>query len=445
MKKLWGLLFFLFTFSLCYGQVRGPYDIIVLVDKTNLNDEVKAFVTGTFIKEQLKFGDTFHLMGFNDAVSVEISRRIMGNDDLNAIIAAGRDLRKTAVASNPAGALDFAATYVASLASARPKKVVLITNMATARNSVSEAAPQFSAIHASLEWVNLPAPSAQARPPRPDAQRAESARAEQKPPNATEPQPPPAQAAQYQPAEPPAQRAEQTPPPAAPPQSAQSVVIQAPEEENNAPTTEESPTAPSAPQKPKIITPESPASSILQIRPKTVFRMPQLSPVIVTLVLAVFFCMTLAFTLLCKRTLQSLDRTFFLICSQKAVEPAFLSLFVEDQNTNIGRRNMHTISAGWSLTIGGGASDFLIFLVPMPQNIAKIRFDGNECVFIPQKKQFFPELNDKMAPDCAGKTIKIRSNRNYDLFIRIMRHEAPYKKLSALFQSIKLPAQFSRM
>jgi hypothetical protein len=106
---------------------------------------------------------------------------------------------------------------------------------------------------------------------------------------------------------------------------------------------------------------------------------------------------------------------------------------------------MHAISAGWSLTIGGGDSDFLIFLVPIPQTIAKIRFDGNECVFIPQKKQFFPELNDRMLPDCAGKTIKIRSNRNYDLFIRIMRHEAPYKKLSALFQSIKLPAQFSRI
>jgi hypothetical protein len=420
------------------------------VDKTNANDEVKAFITGPFIQERLKFGDTFHLIGFGDAASMEMSRRIMGNDDLNAAVAAVRSIRKTSAASNPAQALAFAAAYIASLAGARPKKVVLITNTANARNSVSEAAPQFSAIHASLEWVNLPAkPSparvAPAKPPvRPDAQRAATDAAGQKPPEAATQQSPPS--AQSQTAGP---SADAPRPPVKvikppPPDDAQSVVSQPPEKENNAPASA-SPATPPVAQKPKIITPESPASSILQIRPKTVFHMPRLSPPVVTLVSAVFFCMTLAFALLCERTLQSLDRAFFLICSQKAVEPAFLSLFVEDQNTNIGRRNMHTVSAGWSLTLGGGASDFLIFLVPMPQNIAKIRFDGDECVFIPQKKQFFPELNDKMAPDCIGKTIRIRSNRSYDLFIRIMRLEAPYKKLRALFQSIKLPAQFSRI
>jgi hypothetical protein len=359
------------------------------LDTTNASDEVKAFITGTFIKEQIKFGDTFHLIGFNNAAAVEMSRRIMGNDDLNAAFIAVRSLRKTSVASNPAKALDFAATYIKSLTSGRLKKVVLITNAANARNSVSEAAPQFSTIHASLEWMNLPSAAA---PPIVAA------------PDATKPAAPSAR------------------PPAA---------------EQKRPATAE--------RKPTIITPESPASSIVRIYPKAVFQTPRLSPAIAPFVSAIFFCMTFAFTLLCRYTLQSLDRAFFFICSEKTVEPAFLSLFVEDQNTNIGRRNMHTVSAGWSLTLGGGDSDFLIFLVPMPQNIAKIRFDGDECVFIPQKKQFFPELNDRMLPDCAGKTIKIRSNRNYDLFIRIMRHEAPYKKLRALFQSIKLPAQFSRI
>jgi hypothetical protein len=154
--------------------------------------------------------------------------------------------------------------------------------------------------------------------------------------------------------------------------------------------------------------------------------------------------MALAVLFLFGHTLRSLDRAFFLICSQKAVEPAFLSLFVEDQNTNIGRRNMHIITSGYSLTLGGGDSDFLIFLVPLPQNIATIHFDGNECVFIPRKRLFFPEFNGKTLPDCTGKTIRIRSKRNYDLFIRIIRHEAPYKKLMTLFQSIKLPARFVR-
>ncbi|MDR0706866.1 MAG: hypothetical protein LBF60_03175 [Treponema sp.] len=455
------------------------------MDATNANDEVKAFITGTFIKEQVKFGDTFHLIGFNDAVAVELSRRIMGNDDLNAVIAAVGSLRKTSVASNPAKALDFAAAYIKSLASGRPKKVVLITNAANARNSVSEAAPRFSTIHASLEWMNLLAP-----PIRPPA-------ATEPPPSAPDPavkaiEPQPladtlADTPAPQPARPSAGRGPTAPIAAEPPPSAPDPAVKAIEPQPLAdtpapqparPSAGRGPTAPAAtePQPPpsapdpavkaiepqpladtladtpapaerkaKIITPESPASSIVQVHPKAVFQMPQLSPAIVTLVSAAFFCMTFAFMFLCRYTLQSLDRTFFLICSQKAVEPAFLSLFVEDQNTNIGWRNMHTISAGWSLTLGGGDSDFLIFLVPIPQNIAKIRFDGDECIFIPQKKQFFPEFNNRMASDCAGKTIKIRSNRNYDLFIRIMRHEAPYKKLCALFQSIKLPAQFSRI
>jgi hypothetical protein len=440
LKKLWGLLFFLYTFSLCYGQVRGPYDIIVLVDKTNASDEVKAFITGTFIKEQIKFGDTFHLIGFNGAASVEMSRRIMGNDDLSAVMSAVRSLHETsvAVASNPAGALDFAAAYTVSLANSRPKKVVIITNAANARDTVSEATPQFSAMHAALEWVNLPsAPPTVVQPIVPPATPA----VEWKPPTAdmdpVAPQPP---------ARPAAPDIEQSlsASVASPPATIPRQQPEAPDP----PTKVIEPGAP-AEQKPKIITPDdSPAAPIVQIRPKVVFQIPQmprLSPAIMTLVSAAFFCMTFAFMFLCEYTLRTLDRVFFLICSQKAVEPAFLSLFVEDQNTNIGRRNMHTIGAGWSLTLGGGDSDFLIFLVPMPQNIAKIRFDGDECVFIPQKKQFFPELNDKMLPDCAGKTIKIRSNRSYDLFIRIMRHEAPYKKLRALFQSIKLPAQFSRI
>ncbi|MDR2194542.1 MAG: hypothetical protein LBP19_08790 [Treponema sp.] len=396
-----------------------------MLDTTQVNDEVTSFITGTFIRNYLKFGDTFHLISFNDTASIAMIRRIMGNDDLNAISAALPPYRMSSAASNPLGALAFAATYIASLTNARSKKALLLTNAPNTQSIVSEAKTRFSAMHVSLEWINLLA----ALQSIPIAEQSE-------PPTRNVPQPP----AQQLELEPPEQNEPEPPQSAAPdtvwsqptvivpqaPDDIQSITIQPSKQKSGGQSNSDS---------------RYPQTT----RPKIAFRIiPHVSTKIGAIVLAIFFFMALLLLFLFRHVLYSLDRTFFLICSQKAVEPAFLSLFVEDQNTNIGRRNTHTIGTGYALTLGGGNSDFLIFLVPLPQNIATIRFDGNECVFIPQKRQFFPELNGNMLPNCTGKTIKIRSKRNYDLFIRIMRHEAPYKKLRSLFQSIRLPAQFAR-
>ncbi|MDR2793960.1 MAG: hypothetical protein LBB61_09920 [Treponema sp.] len=396
-----------------------------MLDKTRVNDEVKSFIMGTFIKDYLKFGDTFHLISFNGTASVEISRRIMGNDDLNAISAA-LSLPHISAVSNPAGALAFAAAYIASLASTRSKKAVLITNAPNAQNIVSEARTRFSALHVPLEWINLPS----APHPPPVAPQTAPQAPVQTTPEQTMPEPP----EQSVPAAPDVMQHQPKVIVPQAPDEVQSVTIQPPKQENDR----------QAAQKPTIITPDPQASQAVRIRPRTAFQIPRPSPVIVVIAPVIFLFMVLAVLFHFRYVLQSLDRTFSFICSQRAVEPAFLSLFVKDQNTNIGRRNMHTISAGYSLTLGGGNSDFLIFLVPLPQSIAAIRFDGNECVFIPQKRQFFPGLDGKALLNCTEKTIRIGSKRNYEIFIRIIRHEAPYKKLRSLFQSIKLPAQFAR-
>ncbi|MDR3167071.1 MAG: hypothetical protein LBT93_03930 [Treponema sp.] len=116
-----------------------------------------------------------------------------------------------------------------------------------------------------------------------------------------------------------------------------------------------------------------------------------------------------------------------------------LSLFVEDQNAAIGRRNIHTIKAGYTLTIGGGTSDFLIFLVPIPPNIAEIRFDGRQCTFIPRKSWFFPDIGSEPVPNCIGKTIRIISAKNYELHIRLERYEDPLIALNRLLQSVSVP------
>jgi hypothetical protein len=132
------------------------------------------------------------------------------------------------------------------------------------------------------------------------------------------------------------------------------------------------------------------------------------------------------------------------ISSEKSPEEPYsealtLSLFVEDQNTAIGRRNIHTLKPGYTLTIGGGKSDFLIFLVPVPPHIAEIRFDGRHCTFIPRKSWFFPEINSQPVPNCIGKTIRIVSAKNYDLHIRLERYEDPLIALNRLLRSVNVP------
>jgi hypothetical protein len=119
--------------------------------------------------------------------------------------------------------------------------------------------------------------------------------------------------------------------------------------------------------------------------------------------------------------------------------PLMLSLFVEDQNTAIGRRNIHNAKSGTTLTVGGGKSDFLMFLVPMPQHIAEIHFDGRNCTFVPKKPKYFPDIGSQSVPNCIGKTIRVISDKNYELFVRIERFQDPLLELNRLMNSISLP------
>jgi hypothetical protein len=125
--------------------------------------------------------------------------------------------------------------------------------------------------------------------------------------------------------------------------------------------------------------------------------------------------------------------------TQTDTGPLMLSLFVEDQNTHIGRRNIHTVKPGYSFTIGGGKSDFLIFLVPIPPGIAELRSDGSQCTFIPRKPEFFPDLGSRQVPNCVGIPIRIISERHYELFIRIDRYEDPLVALNRLLHSVDVP------
>jgi hypothetical protein len=119
--------------------------------------------------------------------------------------------------------------------------------------------------------------------------------------------------------------------------------------------------------------------------------------------------------------------------------PLMRSLCVADQNTAIGKRNIHTVKPGYTFSIGGGRSDFLIFLVPIPPHIADLRYDGNNCTFIPHKSQYFPDLGSSPLPNCIDQNIRVISDKHYELHIRIERYQDPLITLNRMLHSIELP------
>jgi hypothetical protein len=117
-----------------------------------------------------------------------------------------------------------------------------------------------------------------------------------------------------------------------------------------------------------------------------------------------------------------------------------LALVVDDQNTGIGRRNVHSLKAGDVYTVGGGKSDdYLIFLVPVPAHIGEIHFNGGQCTFVPKKPEYFPETGSRPIPGCIGKIIRVISDKGYELTFHFERYEDPLDSLNRLLNSVPLP------
>jgi hypothetical protein len=119
--------------------------------------------------------------------------------------------------------------------------------------------------------------------------------------------------------------------------------------------------------------------------------------------------------------------------------PLMLKLFVGDQNTFIGKRNIHLVKQGFTFTIGGGKSDFLIFLVPLPPRIAELHYEDCHFILIPRKGRYFPDIGDEPVRDCIGKTIRIISDKNYEIRMRIELYEDPLISLNKLLRSVSVP------
>jgi hypothetical protein len=456
-------------------------DLVVLLDTSSsmsgFYQALSTFITGPLLQEFLGLGDTFHLISFSDKARLEISRRIEVQGDLEVIIGRMLLLYPLDPYSDIAGALAYTEGYVSSLPGSRNRTMLLLSdgdhNPPPGSSSVDAAGLQslIRDMQNRLSWRGIrfefiQVPEGMSRRPRPALTPvqpvpapASQAPALVQPRTATVP--PPSSAPQAPTPVVPQTRAPPTQAPVAvelappPPASALQIPILIPEpdpfmdlfpeaalssdhEQENAPlpfTDEPVDTPSGVPERPDPAeAPESaggPAEAA--VRFPLIFINTGFGIVAALIILIII-------GLLSRRLQDAPNRMLAHGTEAPGFEgPPMLSLFVKDQSATLGKRNLHILKAGYSLSLGGGSSDFLILLVPVPPRIARVYFDGTSYCFIPQKPQFFPDIGSQVLQDCIGKTIRIISEKNYELHIRIERREDPWYALSRLLSSITLP------
>jgi len=98
------------------------------------------------------------------------------------------------------------------------------------------------------------------------------------------------------------------------------------------------------------------------------------------------------------------------------------------------------MKAGTRLSIGGGSSAFLVFLVRFPQRIAELRYDGERCDLAILKPEFFPLETVNIIENCIGRDFVIVSDKGYEVTFRIRVYEDPVVELNRLLTSIRYQA-----
>ncbi len=123
--------------------------------------------------------------------------------------------------------------------------------------------------------------------------------------------------------------------------------------------------------------------------------------------------------------------------SQQPPQSGMTELFVYNQTTAIGKRNIHVMKPGSRMSIGGSKNDdFFIFLVPFPANLAQIQYDGQEyCVSI-LKPEYFPYEKSADVERCIGRDITVVSKKGYPVTFTFRGYEDPMVKINTILTSI---------
>ena len=480
-KTIFTLIFLMFLVFAIFGQGtgpadRGPTDLVVLLDTSasmsRYHWETSEYLIGPFLRDHLRIGDTFHLITFGRIPRFEISRRVEGIGDVEAIIGRLLLVYPLDPQGNLTDALQFAENYTRALPGGRPRRLILISdgNAPGTANLVSDAAARLRGHGIDFLYIEISAPQlAQAgisiRPPV-----AVLPPADARPPVAVVP---PADAIPPADARPPVDvvaPADVRPPAdAQPPADAMPADVAPPADV--IPPVAVVPPADAIPPA-DVRPPTAPEPGVQPLAAGTIAGLPL--PLLIALGLLILGILALIIFFALRNLHSSPNRVMAQAASpanraahghgqasqtvypppkmkplpkdktdynadSAEAGPLMLNLFVADQNTAIGRRNIHLLKPGYSLSVGGGKSDFLIFLVPLPPNIATIRSDGRNCTFIPRDPKFFPDLGTQQVPNCIGKTIRVISEKNYELHIRMDRYQDPLIVLNKLLNSISVP------
>ncbi|MCL2210536.1 MAG: hypothetical protein FWB95_01290 [Treponema sp.] len=549
-----------------YGQSSSPVDLVLLLDtSTGMSssyENVNNYLTGPFLTEFLRVGDTFHLIPFSANPRLDVARRINGIGDVETII--GRMLLQYPVekTGNIGSAITYAEQYVTSLPS-RPKKIVLVTVGASDTNNLVNASKQRLGSRATFDYVqvtpgrqlsNLPSsgrPAPAARAPSPSssstqtvtaapstqavtstaAQGSTSRSGTASGTNASTDAAPgttsastgttsassgaastatatgsgttsgatdtsrsggASTSARDSGTTPPAGSSAETTQTAADTSTSRASTgssvtgtAEGASQTDSQPSGTTQPVSDSSGSKSENVSTSESGNTKQKNEKERKDSISSSIPLIIGIIIGVLLLLGLIILLASRRLGSSPNRVMRDVSSSESAEaapfkdhskdlasyaagsssrrttpyddrktktenvkqpvinpsgPLLLNLFVEDQNTSIGKRNIHSLKTGYSLSLGGGkADDYLIFLVPMPPALGEIRREGATLTFIPKKPKYFPDIGSNQVSDCINKTIRIVSDKKYEMHFRFEMYEDPLVALNRMLMSVKVP------
>ena len=465
-----------------FAQNTDPIDLVLLLNTSSgmssSYENVNDYITGAFLSEFLRVGDTFHLIAYSGSARLDVARRITEIGDVETII--GRMLLQYPIESgdNPGAAIAYAERYITSLP-ARPKKIVLVSTADSAMdNLVSAARQRLGSSNTTLDFV-------QVTPGQPLTNLPSSGRTAPRTAGTVTPVQGTTQGTTAAQGTTPVQGTtivQDTTPVqgTSPVQDTTTAGDTTAEQDLSSPVISDTSQTTSAADQQSPVVPD-------RLSDARSGRALDLSmPAIIGIILLLLLLLGLIIFFASRRLGSSPNRVMARVASSRdepmddapfvdhskdlaeyaAMQarqrttpytdrhekaeikkpvvinpsgPLLLNLFVEDQSVAIGRRNIHSLKSGYSLSVGGGNSDFLIFLVPMPAGIGELRRNGTQLTFVPRRAKYFPDLGSSELRDCLNKTIRIISDKGYELRLRFEMYEDPLVALNRMLMSIKVP------
>ena len=541
------LIISVFLGTQAFGQASAPIDLVLLLDTSadmsSSYENVNNYITGAFLSDFLRVGDTFHLISFSANPRLDAARRISGIGDVETIV--GRMFLQYPVerGTNIGAAITYAEQYIISLPS-RPKKIVLVSTGGGSDISglVTGAKQRLSSRNTTFDYIQVtpgrpltnlpksdrPAPVRTASPsssgqttrdtPPAPGQGTGTAATDTRRPQDTQPvrSTQPTQSAQStQPVQPaqPIQSTETGRPKGGtgtPDPWSSSTGIQGDDKRDTGTSGRDDPWNTSTAQGTDRDTAASSGDTSVTSQTGrdsqsdrnttggfvSTYPQPERAndfnidwssnlPLIIGIILGILLLLGLILLLSSRRLSKGPSRVIEQASSRPSpypdskpeerfkdhskdlnnyaaysarrstpyddryiksapvinpTGPLLLNLHVEDQSTSIGKRNIHSLKSGYGFSVGGGKSDdYLIFLVSMPANIGEIRRDGSTLTFTPKKAKYFPDIGSNPVRDCINKTIRIVSDKNYEMRFRFEMYEDPLVALNRMLMQVKVP------